>query len=245
MKRIIALSRAETLQFLRNRTVLVMALLFPVGTPVILFYKTMAESPATAVLAFEMFTILVLLIGLFYAVLSMATARRGEGVLKRLRTGECQDWEILVSIAMPTVITTVLQTVVMLAVMRARGAVMPQEPLWLVVAMLGGTVLYVGAAYLTSVFTKTPEAAQFTAFPVMVGCIVGTSGVRQLLSPQLQTVVDFLPFTPVNQLVHHAWLGDQAQEMFSLSPWQMSLVLLGWGLLSLIAVRKTFRWEAR
>jgi ABC-2 type transport system permease protein len=54
-----------------------------------------------AATAMEYFLLFALMFVQFYTVLSMVTTRRDEGVLKRLRTGEARDAEILGCVVLP------------------------------------------------------------------------------------------------------------------------------------------------
>ena len=88
---------------------------------------------------------MLLLFVVYYTVLSTAVARREEGVLQRLRTGEAADAEILTALAVPAVAITLVQTLV-LAV--AGAAVidlpLPQDPLLTLAGVLLGGLRALG-----------------------------------------------------------------------------------------------------
>src|SRR5690606_2613522 len=114
-----ALAKAEYLQFRRNKTLVYTATVFPIGLPLALYFIARRDAEPTAAMAataFEMFALLALLFMQYYSVLSMVTTRRGEGVLKRLRTGEAADWQIQTAPGVPGAVVTLFCTVVIAAV---------------------------------------------------------------------------------------------------------------------------------
>lgn len=119
-----SLARAEFRQFLRNRTLVVMGVVFPVLLPLTIFLLSRSNGVThdSVAATFDMFALYALVFVQFYTVLSMVTTRRGEGVLKRLRTGEAADWQILAAPNVPGVTVTAASSLVVAAVVYGSGA---------------------------------------------------------------------------------------------------------------------------
>ncbi|MFE9577442.1 ABC transporter permease [Nocardia sp. NPDC006044] len=253
-----ALARAEYLQFRRNKTLVWMATLFPIGIPLATYFiaiKDDAPTTTTAAIAFELFTLLALLFVQYYSVLSMVTTRRSEGVLKRLRTGEAADWQILTAPAVPGVVMTAFSTVVVAAVIYGAGAPAPVNPPAIALALLFGLVLFSLLALATSAVTKNAEAAQMTSLPIMVVAMVGLGSIRTILPDRLATLADWTPFAAISDLVSLGASGkpstaaatdvalDFAGTFAELGRPFATLAI--WTVLALALTRKSFRWDDR
>ncbi|NYI05205.1 ABC transporter permease [Allostreptomyces psammosilenae] len=261
VSRLVAMGRAELLLFGRNTMVAFTALVLP-ALFVWMFYG-MAESGSlplsesalgsgefllTGMIGF------VLLLVVYQNMTSVLVGRREELVLKRLRTGELTDPEILTGTALPSVALALAQTVLAVGVGAALLDVrFPVNPVLLVVAVLLGTLLCVLLAALSSAFTRTVEMAQITTLPVFMVCMVG-SGLTVPLDVLPETaaqVCRLLPLTPVVELARLGWLGttgESAPVGFGgtiVAAWPHLLVLAAWLLLGLLAFRRWFRWEPR
>ncbi|MFC9476522.1 ABC transporter permease [Nocardia sp. NPDC056952] len=250
-----ALATAEWLQFRRNKTLVYMATVFPIGIPLASYFIARKDAEPTAAMAavtFELLALLTLLFVQYYSVLSMVTTRRSEGVLKRLRTGEAADW---LAPAVPGAIMTLACTAVITAVVYGTGAPAPVNPLAIVVALVGGTVLFSLLALATSAYTKNAEAAQITSLPVMIIAMLGMSSIRGVLPDRLAQAADWTPFAAVSDLIS---LGTSG----TLSSFAESDAALGfadtvtesgrpfatlalWTVLALVLTRKSFRWDDR
>jgi ABC-2 type transport system permease protein len=253
-----ALSKAEYLQFRRNKTLVYMATVFPIGLPLALFFiagKGETPTAAMAATAVEMLALLALLVVQYYSVLSMVTTRRGEGVLKRLRTGEAADWQIQTAPAVPGAVVTLFCSVVVAAVVYGAGAPAPVNPLAIVLALVGGTVLFSLLALATSAMAKNAEAAQITSLPVMTIAMLGLVSIRDILPDRLAGVVDWTPFAAVSDLVFLGASGtpvtgtatapalDFAGTFAELGRPFATLAI--WTVLALVLTRRSFRWDDR
>lgn len=261
-RRFFSLARAETLQFLRNKTLLINATLVPVGFGVAMYFVFSGDDEASRVdagaMAMEFFLLFALMFVQFYTVLSMVTTRRDEGVLKRLRTGEARDAEILASSSFPGAILTVVLTVLMAALLMIFGAPGPVNVVPIIVAVLLGLAVTSGLALMTSGFTRNAEAAQITSMPVMLLMFATMGNFRQLYPDQVNEFVDRTPFALVFDLAQNGWAGNtmldrlsadgaapmSSGEVFADS-WQMMLILVIWAVLCLWAGVRYVRWDVR
>ena len=107
VRRAASLSRWNTILLSRNRMAFFYAAVFPLVPLVLLFTgdggdeSLGASTITTGFLVASLFTV-------YYNVLSQFVSRRDELVLKRMRTGEAQDAELLVRIALPGALSTLL-----------------------------------------------------------------------------------------------------------------------------------------
>ncbi|WP_408649040.1 ABC transporter permease [Streptomyces poriticola] len=249
VSRMTALARAELTLLGRSKGTLVGALFVPLVLPL------SARSAATemdldeaglsvgavvlpAAVGFS------LLFAVYSALVGVYVARREELVLKRLRTGELRDAEILAGSALPAAVVGLAQCVLLAvgcAVLLDMAA--PSAPHLAVLGMLLGLLLCAGLAAVTASFTRTAESAQVTPMPLMIVSMLG-SGMfvpLELLPDRVASVCELLPLTPVVTLVRGGWTGG-------LSAYEALGALatgLAWTVLAVFAVQRWFRWEPR
>ncbi|MFD7511850.1 ABC transporter permease [Streptomyces sp. NPDC059853] len=249
VRRMTALARAELTLILRNRTALFMALAMPVGM-VLVSYVSAGNMDAveTSLSIGEMVLTggigFVLLLVAYFNPITSYVARREERVLKRLRTGELTDGEILTGTALPSVVLALGQ----IAVLVVSGVLLlevglPEQPVVLVLGVLLGVVMMVGLAALTAAFTKTVESAQITSLPFFMLSALGSGLFVPLdaFPDGMANVFRALPMTPVIELVRGGWLGGLSGGELRLA----LLLALAWTVASVFAVRRWFRWDAR
>ena len=252
-----ALATAEYLQFRRNKTLIYLGTVFPVGVPIVQFFLQQGHvsEAAREVNAFEVFAVTALLLVQYYSVLSLVTTRRGEGVLKRLRTGEAADWQIQAAPAVPGAILTLAGTVLIAVVTYAAGSPAPINPFALVFALAAGLVVFSLLALATSAVTKNAEAAQITAIPVLALTILGMASIRTALPDPLVSVVNWTPFAAVSDLISlgvagrpaTATAGTRALDFVgTFGEVGRPLVTLAvWAVLALVLTRRFFSWDQR
>ena len=168
-RRLGALGRAELTLLARNRGALVTALLMPLALP--FSVRPAVDQMGLKARGLSIGTVTVtaaigfcFLFAVYTTLVGAYVARREELVLKRLRTGELEDSEILAGTALPAVCVGLTQSLV-LAVGCAvlLGAGPPRAPSLTVLGLLSGLVLSAALAALTASFTRTVESAQITA----------------------------------------------------------------------------------
>ncbi len=104
-------------------------------------------------------------------------ARREELVLKRLRTGEVTDGEILTGTALPAGALALAQSAVIVVAGTAFfGLDAPDHPELLVAGLLLGVVLLTALAAITSVITRTVQTAQLTTLPLFLVSLMARGG---------------------------------------------------------------------
>ncbi|MDV6011492.1 ABC transporter permease [Haloechinothrix sp. LS1_15] len=252
--RLAALARAEFTLLRRNKLLMVNAFVIPL-LPIALLIPARSGGRVpqeAAVIALALLVLVLLLFVVYYNLLSSYVARREELVLKRLRTGECSDAEILLGTALPAV-TVALGMVLLMSLVGtlALGLPAPENPIVLLLAVLGGAAVFTSLALITTTFTKNSEAAQITSLPVIGISVLGLPWVADALPQSVGEVVPYLPLAPVAELTMLGWLGltpggDRVAfaEIFQLA-WQPALVMLAWLVLGAMVAHRYFRWEPR
>jgi ABC-2 type transport system permease protein len=190
----------------------------------------------------------------FYNLVTTFVARREELVLQRMRTGELTDAEVLLGTAVPTLLVTVVQVVLV-----AVGVVVlgewsaPVDVVLPLVALIAGAASMVLLAAVSTSFTRTVEAAQFTTLPLVLTATM-FSGLLIPLSDfpeQLARFARFLPLTPVIELSRLGLAGKtwNGQVVDTAGAWAASplalAVLAGWLGGGALLARLVFRWAPR
>jgi ABC-2 type transport system permease protein len=254
-----ALARAEYLQFRRNKTLMFMGVAFPVMVPLVFYFIGRgSEGGATASVtasALDSYAMYALVFVLFYPMLSMITTRRGEGVLKRLRTGEATDREILMAPAVPGLGLIAVSATVVGAVVYGTGAPAPVNPLAFLIAIAAGAPLFALLALATSAVTKNAEAAQITALPVMAVAIVGLSTSRAPMPDAVADVANLTPYAAISDLVHLGARGKVVgvDDSVAASDFAGTFAEMGrplatlavWTVIAGAVAIKGFRWDER
>jgi ABC-2 type transport system permease protein len=254
-RRVLALASAETRLLLRNRTAVMSSVLLPLALVAAVGAITVSnggtvDGPGLIASAIGVTLTFVT----FYNLVTTFVARREDLVLQRMRTGELTDAEVLLGTAVPTLLVTVVQVVLVavgVAVLGEWSA--PVDVVLPLVALLGGGASMVVLAAISTSFTRTVEAAQFTTLPLVLtatmfsGLLIPLSDIPE----QLAQVARFLPLTPVIELsrlglVGKTWDGTAVDMAgaWAASPLPLA-VLAGWLVGGAILARLVFRWAPR
>ncbi|MGW0915972.1 ABC transporter permease [Streptomyces sp. NPDC002784] len=248
-RRVAALARAELTLFGRSKGMIVAAVFVPLVLPFTV--RAAVEDMDLAEHGLDVGQVLLpgaigfsLLFAVYSALIGVFVGRREELVLKRLRTGELRDHEILTGAALPLLAVGLVQALVLVAGCTALLDVTAPKALHLAVAgLLLGLVMCAALAALTAAFTRTVESAQVTSLPLVMVSMVA-SGIAvplELLPDSMASVCALLPLSPVITLVRGGWTG-------SLSAYEALgalLTALAWTALAVFAVGRWFRWEPR
>ncbi|MGW7048349.1 ABC transporter permease [Streptomyces avermitilis] len=247
--RLRALARAETILLSRNRGVIVTALFVPLALP--FSAKPAADQMDLKSEGFTFGTVMLtaaigfsLLFAVYSALVSVYVSRREELVLKRLRTGELSDPEILVGAALPAVCIGLAQSVLLaVGCMALLDAGAPRAPHLVVLGLLLGLILCAVLAAVTAAFSRTVESAQVTALPMLFVSMLG-SGITvplEALPDRVASVCELLPLSPAIRLLRAGW--TDGLSMYD----ALGAVCTGvaWIVIAVFAVRRWFRWEPR
>ncbi|MFC9393716.1 ABC transporter permease [Streptomyces sp. NPDC057027] len=249
LTRLTALGRAELTLLGRNRNNLFVAAAMPLLMIFVLRSSlknvdeaTLGISPGAAILIGG--TGMVLLLVVYMSLTSSLVARREELVLKRLRTGEATDTEILTGTALPaTAIALVQCAVLTVGGFTLLGADAPARPDLLVLGLAAAIVLLAGLAALTTTVTRTVESVGLTTLPLFLLSSFG-SGLfvpRDALPGLAADLARLLPLSGAMEFVRAGWLGTAHADGLLTA----ALNTVAWGVLTGWAVRRWFRWEPR
>ncbi|MGY3681600.1 ABC transporter permease [Streptomyces sp. TE33382] len=247
--RLSALGRAELTLLARNRTAVFIALLMPLL--MIFAIKSSLDridlggtglSVAGAALTGGIGMVLLQVV--YLNLVSAYVARREELVLKRLRTGEVSDPEILTGTALPAVLLALVQCVLIVVIgTLAFGLGAPGRPDLLVAGLLVGSVVLSALAAATATLTRTVQTSQLTTLPLFFVSMLG-SGVfipLDVFPDRVASVCELLPLTGVMTLVRAGWLGGVGGgDLIG-----AAVTALAWTVFAVFAVKRWFRWDPR
>ncbi|MFD4786224.1 ABC transporter permease [Streptomyces sp. NPDC058459] len=248
-RRLRALTRAELTLLARNKGVVFTALIVPLTLPVTA--RGALDRVELEKLGLSVGTVMLpgavgstFLFAVYASLVNAYAARREELVLKRLRTGELSDPEILIGTALPALGLGLAQALLLSAGCTALlhlGA--PKAPHLALLGLLAGLVTSAALAALTSAFTRSAESAQVTALPVVFASILGSGMMipTEALPARLAGICAFLPLSPAIRLVRGGWTGHlNTQEALG-----ATAAALAWAVVAVFAARRWFRWEPR
>jgi ABC-2 type transport system permease protein len=250
--RIRALAAAETRLLWRNRTAVVNSVLAPLLLVAAVRALNAGGSQPGALVVTAIGLTLVLTT--YYNLVITFVARREQLVLQRMRTGELTDTEIVLGTAAPTLLVTLVQIA-----LAAVGAVAigdwsaPVAVVLPLLAVVGGGVLMLLLAAVSTAFTRTAESAQITTMPFVVATTV-LSGLYFPLAAfpeELASAARLLPLSPVVELARlglagQAWDGAAVGTAGAWAQAPLPLaVLAGWLVIGAVLGRRVFRWTPR
>jgi ABC-2 type transport system permease protein len=197
---------------------------------------------------------LAMIFSLYCTLLAALVSRRESLVLKRLRSGELRDAEIIAGTAVPALVLSLGQLVGTWAAAALLWELrLPKNAVLVSIAIILGFSTFTALAAVTAVWTRTVELAQLTAVPLMMASLV-CSGLMfpvSRLPTAVEPVANSLPLTSVVDLLRLGLSGQTrdgrvVQFGTSLSEAGQPLLILGvWTVISVWAARRWFRWEPR
>jgi ABC-2 type transport system permease protein len=254
--RVAALARAEGILW-RNRLALLNAVILPAA--LVGSLKSFGGLGASGAHDFGAMlltglTAFALLIAVYYNLVTAMVARREELVLKRLRTGEATDAEILAGTAAPAITIAWAQVAVAaIAAVAIFGMGAPANIALTLAALILGTAVFALLAAVSTAVTRTVELAQVTTLPVLLFPLFfsGLLFPLSVLREPLRSVAQALPLTPVVELMRLGLTGTAADghplglaASFGAAASPV-LVLAAWIAAGAWAARRWFRWEPR
>lgn len=255
-RRVSALARAELRLLVRNRTALFNALALPpmmVGLFASLGGLGEQAGALQGAVLVNLLTFMALAFVVYYNLTVALVARREELVLKRYLVGESSRAEILAGTAVPAVAVALAQTALGIAAVSV--FLEPPafvNPLLVVVAIVGGSVMLTVLAAATSGLSRTVESAQLTTLPLLIVAIpfAGLFGAPGASEGVLGTIGTFTPLRPVTDLMLLGTAGLDGGEVVTFAETFGAAavpvaVLAAWTALGVLASRRWMRWEPR
>jgi ABC-2 type transport system permease protein len=247
LSRTTGLARYNALLLTRNRMAMLYGVVVPLA-PLALLLSTPSGSGAAAIATT---LTMAALFPVYYNVLSQFVNRRDELVLKRLRTGEIRDAELLASIALPGAALAVGVMLVAVPVAVALGEPVPLNPVVYAATVLLTVVLFASFAFWTAAWTRTAEAAQLTSAPVIALAVFGQMTVA--FPESVQRWTDLTPGAAMTNLVRGGWFGfgepGTERTLDFADTWTAAgkplLVLVAWAALAAWLAARSLHWEPR
>ncbi len=231
--RLIGLSLANARLMVRNPITLAYGIitpLFPLG-----FVVASDGDEASVAGGISLVLTIAWLLPVYYNILSIIVSRRDELVLKRLRTGEARDGELLLSMCLPGIAIAMVVAALAALVATAIGHP-PESPATFFLAILSGSVMCGALAVWTASWTRNAEAAQMTSMPVFTLLAVGMVG--RVVPEGAREYVALTPGGALDALARLSW-GADADAI------RTSAVVAGWTCLAIWIARRSMRWEPR
>ena len=254
VRRTTSLSRWNMVLLSRNRLAFFYAVLLPLLPLGLLFVGERGAATGGASAITTMF-LTISLFPVYYNVLAQFVSRRDELVLKRMRTGEARDAELIASIALPGAIAALAIVAIAVPISQLFEQRLPVNP----VVYAGGAVLVVimfsAFAYWTAAWTRSAEAAQLTSMPIILIASIGplTNSIPDM-SERLRDLLSLTPGAAISDLVRIGWFGldgpgaEQATLTFA-ETWSQAgrplLVMAAWTYVAVVLARRSMRWEPR
>jgi ABC-2 type transport system permease protein len=248
------LTRWNAVLLTRNRLAFVYAVVLPL-LPLLLLLSGDRGDPSVGAGAIVTMWLVVGLFPVYYNVLSQFVSRRDELVLKRMRTGETRDSELLLSLALPGVACALVLTAIAIPVAAVLEQPLPVNPLLYAALALLTVVMFTAFAYWTAAWTKNAEAAQLTSMPLILLASVGplTSTIPDM-PDRLHDILSRTPGAAISDLVRISWFGldgTTASEptLAFAETWSQAagplLVIIAWTFIAVALARRSMRWEPR
>ena len=233
MTRLIGLSLANARLMVRNPITLAYGIIMPLCPLGLVLISDGKE--ASVALAISLVLTVAWLLPVYYNILSIIVSRRDELVLKRLRTGEARDGELLLSMCLPGIAIAMVVATLAAFVATVLGHP-PGSPATYAVAVLGGSVMCAALAVWTASWTRNAEAAQMTSLPVFTLLMAGMVG--QAVPEGAREYVALTPGGALDALARLSW-GAEADAL------KASVVVVGWTCAAIWIARRSMRWEPR
>ncbi|MDA0185538.1 ABC transporter permease [Solirubrobacter phytolaccae] len=254
IKRTAHLARWNLVLLTRNRLAFVYAVVMPLLPLLLLLTGDRGSETAGA----SAITTLFLVAGLFpvyYNVLAQFVNRRDELVLKRMRTGEVRDSELVASIALPGIASALGVSLVAIPVAVAFGQELPVNVLLYVAGAVFTVVMLSAFAFWTAAWTKSAESAQLTSLPIILIVSFGPlftsiSGLPDVL----RDLAEFTPGSAMSEMVRIGWFGldgpDATKTTLDFAEtWSVAaeplLVIVAWTFVAISLAKRSMRWEPR
>jgi ABC-2 type transport system permease protein len=254
LRRTASLTRWNATLLSRNRLALFYAAVMPL-LPLGLLFTGERGSVSVGAGAIVTMFLVIALFPVYYNVLAQFVSRRDELVLKRMRTGETHDAELLASIALPGALTALLLSAVAIPISAALGQPFPVNPVFYAATAVLAVTMFTAFAYWTAAWTKNAEAAQLTSMPIIILASLGplTNTIPDM-PDRLRDILSLTPGAAISDLIRAGWFGldgpgaTETTLTFAETWGQAAeplLVMAAWTFLAVALARRSMRWEPR
>ncbi|RRD59673.1 ABC transporter permease [Leucobacter sp. OH1287] len=228
---------AEFKMLLRNKLVAISSIVVPLTIAAVFIYSQdrFGGSSITAALI----TVMMVAMGVYVTATTTLAARRQSLFLKKMRTTTLSDNSIIAGLTLPIVLINVIQIAIVLVVLAVIGK-MPENPHWVVIAVLSLELMYVALALVTSAFSNSPEHAQVTTLPILL-LGMGVAFWVAVIDTEGNTLLNWaLPGGAATDLLIKGWEFAEVDDVL-----RMVGFSLLWVIVSFWIAKRSFRWEPR
>jgi ABC-2 type transport system permease protein len=255
LRRTASLTRWNAVLLSRNRLAFAYAVGLPL-LPLVLLFTGERGAATTGASAITTMLLTVALFPVYYNVLAQFVSRRDELVLKRMRTGQTRDAELLASIALPGAISALLLSAIAVPIAAVLGAQsLPVNAILYALGAVFAAVMFTAFAYWTAAWTRSAEAAQLTSMPIIIIASLGplTSSIPHM-NDRLRDILSGTPGAAMADLVRIGWFGldgpgAKDTTLTFAETWSQAagplLVMAAWTYLAVTLARRSMRWEPR
>lgn len=247
MNRFLALAGTELRLTVRNRTAAVTGIFLPVALGILWSRSIPGSVPHKWATVASLQLSVVLAMSIYVSATTKLVSRRHAFVLKRLRTTELSDAEVLMATVAPNVVLGLAQLVMFGVVDVSGGMDVPNQPVALALALVGGLLVVVTAALVTASIASAPERAQIATLPLTFILLGGATAVGVLSSVSLRAGLTLLPGISIGTFTQLAFAGDLWSPRFGGIPLAVPalIALVLWPTVFGVLAAKRFRWERR
>lgn len=237
LRRIAAIARSELLLLLRNKVMLVNALIMAPAM-VVFVIAVFPVRPEGSLLLSQM-TLWAASFVIYYNLTSIFVSRREEGVFARMETGEASKWEALIAASVPSVAIAAIQVVA--AAIAGKfwlGGTVAAHPVQGIVGFVFVTVTFVALAAATTSFTSSVEAAQLTTMPILFALLL-TSGLllpAEMFPQPVRIAISYNPLAALEDLLTES---DSVRAVPALG------VLALWSIVGCLLARRCMSFSIR
>jgi len=255
IRRTASLTRWNTVLLTRNRLAFFYAVLLPLLPLLLLLVMGERGDLSLGASAIGTMFLITALFPVYYNVLAQFVSRRDELVLKRMRTGETRDAELLVSIALPGVISALILSAIAVPIAGVLDQPLPVNPVLYAALAVLTVIMFTAFAYWTAAWTRSAEAAQLTSMPIIILASIGPlANTLPDMSDRLREILSLTPGAAMSDLVRIGWFGfdgpgaTEATLTFA-ETWSQAaqplLVIAAWTYVAVMFARRSMRWEPR
>ena len=254
LRRIARLTRWNAVLLSRNRLTFFYAAVLPL-LPLVLLFGGERGSETVGANAIGTVFLSTMLFPVYYNALSQFVNRRDELVLKRMRTGETRDSELIASIALPGFAIALVVSALTVPVAAALGQRLPVNPILYAGTVVAAGVMFTALAYWTAAWTRSAESAGLTSLPIILLASAGPLTVSiPDMSDALRSLLELTPGAAMTELMRVGWFGLDGPEanettLSFAETWSQVgpplLVIASWTVLGVTLAKRSMRWEPR
>jgi ABC-2 type transport system permease protein len=230
----IAIARSEFVMLIRNRTVLISSVLLPLAFGA--YFVFSGSQSGSAGYAAACVVVGLAAMGTYAVATTTLSARRQTHFLKRLRSSAVSDTSILLGVTVPVVVLNCVQTIVILLALGFATGQPLLHPWALVLAVVLSQIMFAAFALATAGVTGSPESAQYTCLPLLLGSIVVAAWA--LMSQN--ELARWLPGGGLAVLAEASWSSPTIGSFV----WLVGPTLL-WAAGAVAIAKLLFRWDSR